>query len=122
MEQRKEIVRNYVNKGIKVDRAAQVASIKRSTYYYQPNGRPKGKKPSTHTLHIIGESIHNDIVLQDIIQIITPKYHDYGYQVTTELLREKGYIINPKKVYRMMDENNLLHAPFLKPKTQINDT
>jgi len=116
MEQRKEIIRTFVSKGLTVDHATQIASIKRSTYYYQPNGRPKGKKPSNQTLHVNGASINNDIVLHDIIKIITPEYHDYGYQTTTELLRDKGYKINPKKVYRLMNENNLLHAPLIKTK------
>jgi putative transposase len=116
MGQRKEIVRSFVSKGLKVDNAVRIAAIKRSTYYYKPNGKAKGKKPSTHTLHLNGESICNDIVLQDIIQIITPEYHNYGYQVTTELLKEKGYIINHKKVYNLMNKNNLLHPKIFKNK------
>ena len=117
MGQRKEIVRNFVSKGLKVDNAVRIASIKRSTYYYQSNGKPKGKKPSTHTLHLNGESISNDIVIQDIIELITPEYHNYGYQVTTELLKDKGYIINHKKVYNLMDKNNLLHPKLIKNKS-----
>jgi len=56
----------------------------------------------------------NDKVLEEIIDIITPEYHDYGYQVVTHQLRSRGYIINPKKVYRLMKENNLLHEKIVK--------
>jgi len=84
--------------------------MKKSTYYYQPNGRPKGKHPSTHTMHQ-GRMVPNQIVVEEITRLIDPEYHDYGYQVSTDLLKQLQYIINHKKVYRLMDENNLLHPP-----------
>ena len=87
--------------------------MKKSSYYYQPNGRPKGKRPSTHTLRN-GEMVPNQVVVDEILKFIDPEYHDYGYQLSTDLLKQKDYIINHKKVYRLMDENNLLHSPIKK--------
>jgi len=84
--------------------------MKKSTYYYRTNGRCKGKRPSTHTLYM-GEMVTNKVVVEEIMKLIDPEYHDYGYQITTALLRQKGYKINQKKVYRLMNENNLLHPP-----------
>jgi putative transposase len=84
--------------------------MKKSTYYYRPNGRPKGKRPSTHTLHQ-GKMVTNQVVVDEILKLIDPEYHDYGYQISTELLRQMDYKINQKKVYRLMNENNLLHPP-----------
>jgi len=84
--------------------------MKKSTYYYQPNGKPKGKRPSTHTLYR-GEMVPNQVVVDQILKLIEPEYHDYGYQLSTDLLRQMDYKINKKKVYRLMDENNLLHPP-----------
>ncbi len=84
--------------------------MKKSTYYYHPNGRPKGKRPSTHTMHQ-GAMVPNQIVVEEITRLIDPEYHDYGYQVSTYLLKQLQYVINHKKVYRLMDENNLLHPP-----------
>lgn len=109
MGQRKEIVRCYVSEGLRVFDAVNIAGIKKSTYYYHSNGKPKGKRPSTHTLKVSGSVVTNDILVADIIRLISPDYHDYGYQTVTHQLRRMGYIINPKKVYRLMKENNLLH-------------
>ena len=94
--------------------------MKKSTYYYHPNGRPKGKRPSTHTMHQ-GEMVPNQIVVEEITRLIDPEYHDYGYQVSTNLLKQLNYIINHKKVYRLMDENKLLHPP-TKKSSPLNRT
>jgi len=94
--------------------------MKKSTYYYRPNGRPKGKCPSTHTLHQ-GKMVPNQVVVDEILKLIEPEYHDYGYQLSTDLLRQMDYRINKKKVYRLMDENNLLHPP-IKKSAPLNRT
>ena len=94
--------------------------MNKSTYYYRPNGRSKGKQPSTHTLYL-GNPVSNQVVVDEIMQLIDPEYHDYGYQVLTDLLRQKGYRINYKKVYRLMNENNLLHPP-TKKSASLNKT
>jgi len=94
--------------------------MKKSAYYYKPNGRPKGKRPSTHTLHQ-GTMVPNHVVVDEIMKLIDPEYHDYGYQISTDLLKQMGYNINQKKVYRLMDENNLLHPP-IKKSTPLNKT
>jgi transposase InsO family protein len=99
-----------VAQGVTVDDAVRIAGMKKSTYYYKPNGRPKGKRPSTHTLHH-GEMVPNQVVVNEIMKLIDPEYHDYGYQMSTDLLKQMEYRINHKKVYRLMDENNLLHPP-----------
>ena len=94
--------------------------MKKSTYYYKPNGKPKGKRPSTHTLYQ-GNMVSNQVVVDEIMRLIEPEYHDYGYQILTDLLRQKGYKVNYKKVYRLMKENNLLHPP-VKKSTTLNKT
>lgn len=55
--------------------------------------------------------VPNQNVVNEIIKLIEPEYHDYGYQLSTDLLKQKEYMINHKKVYRLMGENNLLHPP-----------
>lgn len=94
--------------------------MKRSTYYYRPNGRPKGKRPSTHTLKN-GIKVTNDAVVDEILNLISPDYHDYGYKISADLLKQKGYKINHKKVKRLMKENNLLH-PVTKKSDPLNKT
>lgn len=116
MVQRREIVREYVSRNLTVSRATRIAEIKRSTYYYRPNGRPKGKAPSTHTLKMDGRVVSNKEVVEEIVTLISPEYHDYGYQIITDLLKRLQYIINHKKVYRLMKEEDLLHPPVVKGK------
>lgn len=114
MEQRKEIIRSFVSEGMRITDAAQIAGVKKSTYYYQTKGIPRGKRPSTHTKKHMGDRVVNQAVVDNIVQIITPEYNDYGYQTVTQLLRDQGFIINPKKVYRLMKENKLLHPKMVK--------
>jgi putative transposase len=112
--EKREIVCGYVGKGLNVSSAVTIAGIKKSTYYYRSNGRPKGKRPSTHTLKYDEGMVSNDIVVKEIINLISPEYHDYGYKVSSELLKRMGYNINPKKVNRLMRDNNLLHPQMMK--------
>jgi hypothetical protein len=65
--------------------------------------------------------VPNQNVVDEIINLIEPEYHDYGYQLSTDLLKQKDYIINRKKVYRLMYENNLLHPP-TKKSAPLNKT
>ena len=118
MGQRKEIVRYFVSQGLKIISAVDIAGIKKSTYYYHSNGKPRGKGPSKHTRKATGCVVTNEAVLTDIFNLISPEYHDYGYQTVTHLLRRMGYIINPKKVYRLMKVNNLLHPKITKGNKQ----
>jgi transposase InsO family protein len=96
--------------GVRVTDAARISGMKKSTYYYRPNGGHKGKRPSTHTMKD-GVMVPNQDVVEEITRLIDPEYHDYGYQVSTDLLKQLHYSINHKKVYRLMDENKLLHPP-----------
>jgi len=116
MEQRKQVVRSFVSRGLRVSHAASIAGMPKSTYYYQSNGRPKGKKCSTFTINGQGEKVSNDMVIGEILDILAPEYHDYGYQVVASQLRRRGYKINPKKVYRLMKEHHILHPKTLRGK------
>lgn len=108
----------YVASGLTVAHAVSIARMKRSTYYYRPNGRPKGKRPSTHTLKN-GIMVTNEAVVDEIINLISPEYHDYGYKISWDLLKLMDYKINHKKVKRLMRENNLLH-PVTKKSDPLN--
>jgi len=114
MVEKREIVHRYIAAGLKVPIATEIAGIKRSTYYYRPNGRPKGKRPSTHTLRYNQCNVTNEVVVDEIMDLISPEYNDYGYQTVSELLKQKGYFINHKKVKRLMRDHNLLHPKIIK--------
>ena len=114
MGEKREIICRYVGSGLTVPVATSIAGIKRSTYYYRPNGRCKGKQPSVHTYNCFMGIVTNDVVVEEIINLITPEYNDYGYQTVTALLKHQGYIINHKKVRRLMRDYNLLHPKVVK--------
>lgn len=80
----------------------------RSNYYYRPSHGHKGIRPSVYTMKQDGEIVDNAIVIDDIRKILSAEFVCYGYQNITAELRDMSYIINPKKVYRLMDENHLL--------------
>jgi putative transposase len=106
--EKREIVCQYVGAGLRVAKAVSIAGLGKSTYYYRSTGKPKGKRASTHTLKG-GKMVTNEIVVSDLVGILTPEYHDYGYKVSTVLLKRQGYEINHKKVRRLMRDNHLLH-------------
>jgi transposase InsO family protein len=81
--------------------------LKRSTYYYRPKDGKPGAKASTYTMGRDGELVSNNWIVEEIRAILKGEFADYGYAITTEILR-RAYVINRKKVYRLMDENKLL--------------
>jgi putative transposase len=87
--------------------------IARSSFYYQPvSGAQKGGRPISTSTKKQTEGYENDSVVVDHIKhLLAQPFVDYGYLKTTFFLRdEKNYIINPKKVYRLMKENGLLYT------------
>lgn len=62
-----------------------------------------------------GQLISNEQVVEQISDLLSEEFVDYGYLKVTHWLRKrKGYIINKKKVYRLMGESGLLNK--IKPK------
>ncbi len=112
MEDRKMIASAYIKEGYPKKRVLEILEIPRSSYYYKPikNAGPKGIQKSTYTLRTDGELVSNEKVVEDIKEVLSEEFVDYGYLKTTHWLRqEKNYIINPKKVYRLMREAGLLN-------------
>jgi transposase InsO family protein len=88
--------------------------LPRSLYYYKPRAGIKGIKPSTHTSKQDGCLISNELVVEEIKAVLSNDFVCYGYHKVTIELRLLDYIINPKKVYRLMDQNNLLLGKVIK--------
>ena len=89
-------------------------SLPRSLYYYKPKGGTKGIKPSSHTPRNDGSLVANEMVVEDIKAILSGDFVCYGYHKVTMELRRLSYIINRKKVYRLMDANKLLLGKIIK--------
>ena len=83
------------------------AGLSRSSYYYKPQPGKRGRKASQYTLKG-GKRVDNDQVIDEIREILSQPYCAYGYKNVTGKLREQGYLINPKKTYRLMKEQRLL--------------
>jgi len=93
------------------DKALIIANITKHQYYYRPSGKTKGRKASHVTLKVGGENVErtsNNQVVEVIKDIQQDPDTDYGYRKMTSALMILGYIINHKKVYRLMNENLLL--------------
>jgi transposase InsO family protein len=80
-----------------------------STWYYSPGEGRRGVKPSTHTILTSGDKVPNDKVVEEIKEVLSEEFICYGYEKVTWELHDRGYVINKKKVYRLMDEAHLLH-------------
>jgi putative transposase len=107
------VVNQYEPKASLTD-LCQWTMLPRSLFYYKPTGSIKGKKPSTETHKKDGDIVKNEEVVEDIKVILSGDFVCYGYHKVTLELREMNYIINPKKVYRLMDESNLLLGKVIK--------
>lgn len=80
----------------------------RSSYYYKPSHNRKGIAPTVTTKKRDGTEVSNPQVVDEIKKIVSEEFVCYGYQNVTAVLKNIGYIINHKKVYRLMGENHLL--------------
>jgi putative transposase len=105
----------YRSKGITVTRMLYLLGIPESTYYRKRSmiHLKRGRKNSLTTCLSMG----NDIVripdaqiLLVIEELLGREFVCYGYKKVTKYLQKSGYIINRKKVFRIMKENNLLNV------------
>lgn len=86
----------------------RISGLSKHQYYYRKKIGRQGKDPSTESLSVTGVKIGNDRLISLMKQIQEENQNHYGYQKMTYALKEKGVVINKKKVYRLMKENNLL--------------
>lgn len=93
---------------VKVEELCVWLRLPRSSFYYAPKGGKRGIRPSTHTAMQDGSKVGNEVVSEDIRLLLNQEFVNYGYEKITVSLRNKQYIINKKKVYRLMSEQHLL--------------
>lgn len=55
-----------------------------------------------------GELVENTTVIKEVESILQQEFCCYGYKNVWDELKQMGYIINHKKVYRLMKSHNLL--------------
>ena len=71
----------------------KLGQVSRSGFYRFQDGGPK---------------LDRDMDLRDAIQRIAVEWPSYGRPRITQELRRRGWRVNPKRVYRLMREDNLL--------------
>lgn len=103
---------------VSIHRVMKHVGISSSSYYFQATGGRKGRLPSKTTYHKKHGDIGNAQVVEQVKNILSEPFQDYwGYHNITAELRDTGYQINHKKVYRLMDEARLLRpSARLRPK------
>lgn len=90
-----------------VEELCKWAKVARSSFNYKAHPGKRGIKASTHTP--IGDGlVSNSLVVDQMRAVLVMDYCVYGYHKMTAELRDLEYVINHKKVYRLMKENNLL--------------
>jgi transposase InsO family protein len=106
--------------GVSKRKVMQQVGMPASVYYYRPKPGRKGCLPSKQTWHREQGWVDNPVVVKAIEEILSRPFHDYcpvsrrGYHNVTAELRDMGYRINHKKVYRLMKK-----ARLLKPSTRL---
>jgi len=85
-----------------------MVGIVESSYYREPSGGKKGNKPSEQTFHKTKGFVSQDTVVASVKEFLKEEFIDCGYRLMTSYLNRDGYVINHKKLYRIMKEEGLL--------------
>lgn len=92
----------------------QWLDLPRSVSYYKPQSGKPGARPSRVTMKLDGSWVDNQLVVNSIRQLLDVEFNALGYEYITYELK-KEYLINKKKVYRLMQEHNLLLGKVIRP-------
>jgi putative transposase len=80
--------------GLSIERMVELGRVSRSSFYrFDPDGK---------------RGADRDMDLRDAIQRIALEWPVYGRPRITAELRRRGWRVNPKRVYRLLGEDNLL--------------
>jgi transposase InsO family protein len=82
------------NRGLTIERMVELGGVSRASFYRFGEGRrprPDG-----------------DVDLRDAVQRIALEWPSYGRPRITAELRRHGWVVNPKRVYRLLRGDNLL--------------
>ncbi|HUC81234.1 MAG TPA: IS3 family transposase [Flavisolibacter sp.] len=109
------MIKLYVNKGVCTSKLLHWSAVSRSSFYYKRSAGKRGVKPSTHSVNHKGAVLENVVVLHDIEKTLHQEFCCYGYRNMTGELKDLGWIINHKKVYRLMKEHKLLYGGRIRP-------
>jgi putative transposase len=104
-------VNRYIFQGMSRDIALKISGISKHQYYYRSKSGTRGRKPSLTTSKVEDDKVicmPNESVVNEIVSIQSDPDTDYGYHKMTYALQILGFLINHKKVYRLMKVQHLL--------------
>ena len=82
------------NRGLTIERLVELGGVSRASFYrFDADRQPRPDR---------------DMDLRDAIQRVALEWPSYGRPRITAELRRRGWKVNPKRVYRLMREDNLL--------------
>jgi putative transposase len=81
------------NRGLTIERMVKLGRVSRSGFYRFDDAKPDPDR---------------DMNLRDAMQRVALEWPSYGRPRITAELRRRGWEVNPKRVYRLMREDNLL--------------
>ena len=87
------------NRGLTLERMVELGRVSRSGFYRFDEDADPGPDPDPSS---------KEMDLRDAIQKIAVEWPSFGRPRITEELRRRKWTVNPKRVYRLMREDNLL--------------
>ena len=109
----------YIDRGLRVSDVASILHIPRCSFYRKDSSEGhstrRGRKNSSFTMRNDGDTavvVDNRIIVNEIEVFLSKEFVCYGYKKMSKQLSRLGYIINGKKVRRLMSENNLLNHSY----------
>lgn len=85
----------------------RIAEIQRSVVYYLNKDNKPGRRPRSLTM-LKNAMVTEDRVLTSVKSLLDHEFLSYGYVKISKQLKIDGFVINKKKVYRIMKTHNLL--------------
>jgi putative transposase len=85
----------------------KITQIQRSVVYYLNKDNKPGRKPTALTV-FNNEMVADEKVISSVKDLLGHEFLSYGYLKISKQLQLDGFIINKKKVYRLMKTHNLL--------------
>lgn len=98
----------YIAQGMKRDITLCIAGISKHQYYHRPGVKKKPGRPCSEFTIKNSVSVPNLEVVEVMKIVKEDPDTDYGYRRMYYYLMQIGYLINHKKVYRLMKEADLL--------------
>lgn len=86
--------------------ACAVLDVGRGSYY---RSERELVRPGREEFHPTGRK-KDEPALREALEAVVLEFPGYGYLRTTHALRRAGWVVNPKRVYRLMKEGGWLHV------------